>query len=199
MSEEGSFISRWSRRKQAARTAPGAAPQPPPELPRPEPAAELPPIESLGATSDYAVFLQKGVSALVQQQALQKAWTSDAGIAAFRGMAEYDWDFNAVGYGRLRVTDDVGQLLRAVLSVPEPAPPGAAPAAEAPEPVVVRQSPPAAPLVASAGPDMPAHTVPEPTAPDRTAAEQPVSQQTVPQQTGPQQTGPQRHGSAKPV
>jgi hypothetical protein len=131
--EESGFLSRWSRRKQAAVR----------RVPAPEPAAEplpeLPPVESLGPTSDYAVFLRKGVSALVQQQALQKAWTSDAGISGFRGMAEYDWDFNAVGYGRLRMTDNVGELLRAVL-LPEPEPALEAPAASAP--VIVRQSPP---------------------------------------------------------
>ncbi len=139
MSEEPGFLSRWSRRKQAARTAPAAEPAV-------EAVPELPPIESLGASSDYAVFLRKGVSALVQQQALQKAWTSDAAIAGFRGMADYDWDFNAVGYGRLRVTDNVGQLLRAVLSPPEPE--AAAPGV--PEPEIVRQSVPIAPVVAAA-------------------------------------------------
>jgi hypothetical protein len=162
MSEEPGFLSRWSRRKQAARQAPAAEPAA-------DAAPELPPVESLGAGSDYAVFLRKGVSALVQQQALQKAWTSDAGIAGFRGMAEYDWDFNAVGYGRLRVTDNVGQLLRAVLSQPEAE---SLPETVAPEPVLVRQSLPVEPVVAAAEPV-------EAVEPETPAA--------------------RRHGSAKPV
>lgn len=119
----GGFLSRWSRRKAAARPA-EVEPAAPAEQP------VLPPIESLGADSDYGVFLARGVGAAVQRQALQKAWTTDAGIAAFRGMADYDWDFNAPGYGALRATDNVAQLLRAVLSpaLPEPeSMPGAEP------------------------------------------------------------------------
>lgn len=163
MSDDPGFLSRWSRRKQAAREAPAVEPAI-------EPAPELPPLESLGAGSDYAAFLRKGVSALVQQQALQKAWTSDAVVAGFRGMAEYDWDFNAVGYGRLRVTDNVGDLLRAVLSPPE-----AEPVVEAPvvlEPVIVRQSVPAEPVIVAAEPI------------EAVEPEAPVAR---------------RHGSAKPV
>jgi hypothetical protein len=163
MSEEPGFLSRWSRRKQAARQAPAAEPVV-------EAAPELPPVESLGAGSDYAAFLRKGVSALVQQQALQKAWTSDAAVAGFRGMAEYDWDFNAVGYGRLRVTDNVGQLLRAVLSQPA-ADPSPEPAV-VPDPVLVRQSPPVEPVVVATEPV------------EGIEAEVPVVR---------------RHGSAKPV
>jgi hypothetical protein len=163
MSEEPGFLSRWSRRKQAAREAPAVEAAV-------EPVPELPPVETLGANSDYAVFLRKGVSALMQQQALQKAWTSDAVIAGFRGMADYDWDFNAVGYGRLRVTDNVGQLLRAVLSQPEAEPVPDAPAAL--EPIIVRQSLPADPVVAASEPIETGET------------ERPVAR---------------RHGSAKPV
>ena len=102
-----------------------------------EPEVALPALESLGSTSDYAAFLQRGVSAALQQQALARAWTSDAGIAGFRGMAEYDWDFNAAGYGRLRVADDVATLLRAVLSQPPEQTALPEPAAE---PVAVRLS-----------------------------------------------------------
>ena len=106
MTDEPGFLARWSRRKAATR----------PETPPPD----LPPVESLGPASDFAAFLQKGVTAELQRQALAIAWRSDPVIAGFRGMADYDWDFNAPGYGKLRATDDVAKLLRAVLSPPLP-------------------------------------------------------------------------------
>ncbi len=97
--EDGSFLTRWSRRKAAAaRAAPPETPDPPPP--------ELPPIESLGADSDYTMFLARGVSRAVQAQALGIAWATDPAIANFRGMAEYAWDFNAPGYGALAPGDD---------------------------------------------------------------------------------------------
>jgi hypothetical protein len=101
-----SFLARWSRRKAASREV--VAPEPPPP--------DLPPIESLGAGSDYTVFLARGVSRAVQAQALGIAWASDPAIANFRGMAEYAWDFNAPGYGELGPADDaaewLGQIVR---------------------------------------------------------------------------------------
>lgn len=121
------FLGRWSRRKLDARP-----PQAAPEVVEPPP--DLPPIESLGVTSDYRVFLQKGVSAAVQSGALRRAWESDARIAGFRGMADYDWDFNAPSYGRLWAIDDVAKLVRAVLTSPVHALPDPEPVAALPEP-----------------------------------------------------------------
>ncbi len=117
------FLGRWSRRKLDTRP-----PQAAPEVVEPPP--DLPPLESLGVTSDYRVFLQKGVSAAVQSGALRRAWESDARIAGFRGMADYDWDFNAPSYGRLWAVDDVAKLVRAVLTSPVHAPPDPDPANE---------------------------------------------------------------------
>ena len=135
MTTNEGVLRRWSRRKQAAQVEPApvpveaaATPEPAPPLnlvpPEPTP-PELPDIESLGVTSDYTAFLQTGVSAVVQQLALRRAWESDERIAGFRGMAEYAWDFNAPSYGRLWAADDVGQLLRAVLEPPAEDPPAA--------------------------------------------------------------------------
>lgn len=126
------LLRRWSRRKQAAQATP-------PTLPSADPAAvvappeppDLPSIETLGLSSDYTAFLQNGVSAEVQRLALQRAWQSDERIAGFRGMAEYAWDFNAPGYGRLSATDDVAKLLDAVLTPPEDPPETAEPVAPA--------------------------------------------------------------------
>ncbi len=118
-----SFLGRWSRRKLDATPRQAA-----PEVVEPPP--DLPPIESLGTTSDYRAFLQAGVSAAVQSSALRRAWESDARIAGFRGMADYDWDFNASSYGRLWPVDDVAKLVRAVLTSPVHAPPHPEPADE---------------------------------------------------------------------
>jgi len=121
------LLRRWSRRKQAAKTAlPPAAPEQP-EIPAPE--LELPSLEGLGTSSDYTAFLQKGVSAQIQRLALQQAWRSDESIAGFRGMAEYAWDFNAPEYGRLWAADDVAKLVHAVISPPAADPPAADPPA----------------------------------------------------------------------
>lgn len=126
MTTNEGMLRRWSRRKQAAKAAPApapveaaaalepAAPEPEPELPE-LPAPDLPAIDSLGVASDYTAFLQSGVTAAVQSLALRRAWESDERIAGFRGMAEYAWDFNAPSYGRLWPTDDVAQLVRAVV------------------------------------------------------------------------------------
>jgi hypothetical protein len=65
----------------------------------------LPPLDSLGADSDYTAFLRQEVAPELRAQALRRAWTSDPAIAGFRGMAEYDWDFNAPGYGALSPAD----------------------------------------------------------------------------------------------
>jgi hypothetical protein len=119
------FLSRWSRLK---RTAPAPAPEPVVDE------ASLPPIETLAADSDFSAFLRAGVSAALQTRALQVAWSSDPAIADFRGMAEYDWDFNAVGYGRLAAGDNVATMLRALIeprAEPEPEPEPTALVAEA--------------------------------------------------------------------
>ena len=190
------FLSRWSRRKQEAARGPAAPAQPLPIDPEPgagppvQQQPVLPDLASLGAGSDYAAFVQKGVAAAVQQAALQRAWTSDTGIAGFRGMAEYDWDFNAVGYGRLAAGDNVAKLLRAVLSPaldePEPAKTLGAPRPAQPgetDPVASADS---SPVRVTA--DLPPPAVTPPAAPPEAvaAAVEPSAL-------------PARHGSARPT
>ncbi len=130
------FLGRWSRLKRETRTeeapveaavperfddAPAAVPA---EIAAAPPAADeeeapdlsdLPPLDSLDAGSDYTGFLRRDVPEELRRQALRKAWASDPAIAGFRGFAEYDWDYNAPGYGALRPTDDIARLLDAVL------------------------------------------------------------------------------------
>ena len=116
MAEPEGFLGRWSRlKREAAREAP---PEPAPDLPSEEPLVDLealPPLESLGAASDYTPFMAKGVPEELRCAALRKAWASDPVIANFRGFADYDWDFNAPGYGALLPTDNIQQLLSRIL------------------------------------------------------------------------------------
>ncbi len=123
------FLGRWSRLKREAV-------QPPEETGAEVPAeaeteaeaidpATLPPIDTLDAASDYSRFLMKGVPRALQVQALRRAWTTDPAIAGYKSLADYDWDYNAPGYGALRVTDDVRRLVERVFgdgqeSEPEP-------------------------------------------------------------------------------
>ena len=121
MAGEG-LLRRWARRKQAAKAQP-AAPAPagdvaPDAAQADEPAPVLPDLDTLDASSDYSVFLQRGVPAELQRLALQRAWSSDAAITEFRGMAEYAWDFNAPQYGQLWPVDDIAKLIQAVTAAP---------------------------------------------------------------------------------
>ncbi|CAO3410637.1 DUF3306 domain-containing protein [Azospirillum largimobile] len=118
--DEG-FLGRWSRLKRETRTeeAPAALPAevaaaPPAEEEAPD-LSDLPSLDSLDAGSDYTGFLRRDVPEELRRQALRKAWASDPAIAGFRGFAEYDWDYNAPGYGALLPTDDIARLLDAVL------------------------------------------------------------------------------------
>lgn len=135
------FLSRWSRLKQADRDppvepppgpVPDPAPLPPSPSPIPPPAdpvaagteaeadadadapfdpADLPSIDSLGADSDYTVFLRKEVPESLRRLALRKAWSSDPAITGYKTFADYDWDFNAPGYAALRPTDRPEKLV----------------------------------------------------------------------------------------
>ncbi len=116
MTEREGFLGRWSRLKREA--AHEVLPEPAADLPPGEPLVDLealPPLESLGAASDYTPFLAAGVPEALRCAALRKAWASDPAIANFRGFAEYDWDCNAPGYGALLPTDNIQQLLSRIL------------------------------------------------------------------------------------
>ena len=68
-------------------------------------AANLPPIESIGAGSDIRPFLALGVPADLTRAALRRAWSTDPAIRDFIGLSENSWDFNAQdgvpGFGSL--------------------------------------------------------------------------------------------------
>jgi hypothetical protein len=117
MAEDRGFLGRWSARKRAAREAGvETSPEPPaeqapaaPEPAEPEPEidpADLPPLDSIRSGLDVQAFLQRGVPKALRQAALRRLWSVDPKIRAFREVADYDWDFNAPGYGALLPGDD---------------------------------------------------------------------------------------------
>jgi hypothetical protein len=120
------FLSRWSRRKQAAAqaAAPANAPPDAESAAAPEPVAgpgapeshdaseasqnapagapafdpaSLPAIQSITAETDIRAFFAAGVPAELTRAALRRVWTSDPKIRDFVGLADYAWDFNAPG------------------------------------------------------------------------------------------------------
>jgi hypothetical protein len=103
MPEEEGFLNRWSRRKLAEKDAPdpgpaveearlpaaaeetgpeaGTAETEDGEAPARHPAEDID-IDSLDHTSDFSVFLQKGVPAAIKRKALRKLWVSDPILSA---------------------------------------------------------------------------------------------------------------------
>jgi hypothetical protein len=77
-------------------------------------APSLPPIESIGPSSDIRAFLKPGVPQDLTRAALRRAWATDPAIRDFIGLSENSWDFNAPdavpGFGSA-MTQDTGRLL----------------------------------------------------------------------------------------
>jgi Protein of unknown function (DUF3306) len=135
MSDQESFLARWSRRKQAqdaerdakqgvetikpsaeasrdvgeARHASDGAPANPASEKPPFDIASLPSIDSITAESDIRAFLAPGVPPDLTRAALRRAWSADPQIRNFVGLADYDWDFNTPGaisgFGALEMSD----------------------------------------------------------------------------------------------
>jgi hypothetical protein len=75
MTDRETFLSRWSRLKHEAASAPAAAAEP--ALPvEAEPAQELPPVESLDFSSDFSRFLRSKAEEGVKRAALKKLFHS---------------------------------------------------------------------------------------------------------------------------
>jgi Protein of unknown function (DUF3306) len=149
MSDESeAFLARWSKRKSQARIGehasetarePKAVAETSSDGLRPvgvqddgtdEIALEnLPPIDSIDASTDLAQWLRKKVPEAWRQAALRRIWAADPAISQFIGLAENAWDWNVPGgvpgFGPLRPTDDVAQLVAQVI--------GKAPGGDKPE------------------------------------------------------------------
>jgi Protein of unknown function (DUF3306) len=126
------FLQRWSRRKlgitdpddgvdvppppsqagEAELAQPAEAPAEPPAIVDPK---NLPPIESIDATTDIRAFLAPGVPAELTRAALRRAWTSDPAIRDFVGIAENQWDFtnpdSVPGFGALELSEEIHRMV----------------------------------------------------------------------------------------
>lgn len=132
MSDDKTFLARWSRRKREAALDTGEQPKPenagggaassasaaslsPGEAQPLFDPASLPPIESIVAGSDISAFLAAGVPADLTRAALRRVWSSDHMIRDFVGLSENSWDFNApgamAGFGPI----DKGEVARLVM------------------------------------------------------------------------------------
>lgn len=170
--EEEGFLGRWARLKRN-RAAEVSEPEVVEGTSEPEAEVEpfdpasLPALDTLDAVSDYTAFLKPGVPRELRTLALRRAWATDPAITGYKTLADYDWDFNAPGYGALRVTDNVKDLADRVFgmlkaeeeSKPEPEGPEV-PEAEAAEVVAVEVEPAQLPApveepVAEAAPEPP--------------------------------------------
>jgi hypothetical protein len=117
------FLERWSRRKREPRSELAeAVPDPAPLAESPkasdEPLPTLSDLDGIGPDGDIRAFLRERVPAELKRLALRKAWATDPAIAGHRSLADYDWDFNAPGYGALAPDDDVGRLAAAIFREP---------------------------------------------------------------------------------
>jgi hypothetical protein len=96
-----------------------AVAEPSPDPPHPD-LEILPSVESITEHTDIRGFLRSGVPAELTRSALRRAWTSDASIRDFIGIAENQWDFNdpgaIPGFGPLGGIDDAPTLLKLALS-----------------------------------------------------------------------------------
>jgi uncharacterized protein DUF3306 len=104
---EDSFLTRWSRRKAAAKAQPvpeavreGVPPADAQAEPAPEQPGEevdlslLPPVEEITSATDITGYLKAGVPEALRTAVLRKVWTSDPAIRDFIGLSENAWDFN---------------------------------------------------------------------------------------------------------
>jgi hypothetical protein len=120
--EDESFLERWSKRKVEARAGATIEPEQQKQAEaEPEEIAleDLPPIETIDATTDLTHWLRKKVPDAWRQAALKRVWAADPAISQFTGLAENAWDWNVPGgvpgFGPLDPTHDVAQLLSQVI------------------------------------------------------------------------------------
>jgi hypothetical protein len=129
MSGDEPFLLRWSRRKRNPAAPSDPEKNPPPSVAEPAKpvspdvgeaitSTPLPPIETIGSTSDIKAFLAPGVPLELTRAALRRAWTADPAIRDFIGLSENAWDFNAPGgvpgFGSLDL-EDIRRFVEQVL------------------------------------------------------------------------------------
>lgn len=131
MSDEGSFLARWSKRKrEAAAPAPEDAPQDGDETPAAEATGEafdlstLPDIETLTGQSDLSAFMHRAVPEALRNAALRKVWALDPSVRGYVGEAlDYAWDWNTPGgvpgFGEALASEETLTFVRNLLAGPQ--------------------------------------------------------------------------------
>lgn len=181
MSDNETFLARWSRRKRRApaqadagnRTKPAepvtaAAPvnvqaRPPKSGEGADPDLQsLPPLSAIGAESDIRGFLAPGVPGDLTRAALRRVWAADPAIRDFIGLSENAWDFNAEGgvpgFGTLPAEEAASLLERLVGPLTAP-----------PETETAEKFQATAPAGPKAGQAVPVHSVASAVPPESTA------------------------------
>jgi hypothetical protein len=167
MARDETFLSRWSRLKQAERREAGA-PEPAKAALPPAVASEakdetpkLPSIDSLTKDSDFTVFMKAGVPDALRNLALRKLWESDPTLYAHDGLTDYGADYAKImreGEGLAETAYKVGRGFLEKGDLPwekdeaDAEAKAAVPAAGS-EPPALPATPPAAPSVAQGAPD----------------------------------------------
>ena len=129
MTEGEPFLRRWVRRKAEATRqsmpadrmpdqaddgpSAGAADRRKPAERR-EKGPPLPPLETLGADSDFSAFMARGVPREIRNAALRRLWQIDPALGTPDGMVEYGEDFTdaAKAKGLVRTAFRVGYGMR---------------------------------------------------------------------------------------
>jgi hypothetical protein len=156
MSDDDTFLARWSRRKRevaeserVAAEAPSAKPEPQ-AAPSEEPEfdiSKLPSLDSITASTDMTAFMQPGVPAALRHAALRRAWSADPAIRDFIGLSENAWDFTKpneiAGFGEIAPGTDVARMARRILgeAVESPEEPAETPAVRAEAEQIASPSP----------------------------------------------------------
>ncbi|MDB5593597.1 MAG: hypothetical protein JWM36_558, partial [Hyphomicrobiales bacterium] len=119
MSDDESFLARWSQRKREALRQAPAEPDTEPapvEEEAPLDLESLPKLEDLTGQSDITAFLQKGIPASLRNAALRRAWALDPSVRDYVGDAldyAYDWNVpgGVPGSGEMTPGTDVAKLV----------------------------------------------------------------------------------------
>jgi hypothetical protein len=133
MSDEGSFLARWSKRKRdASEQQPEEAQAPGDEAQKeqredgadePFDLSALPDLETLNGQSDISVFMNKAVPEALRNAALRKVWALDPSVRDYVGEAlDYAWDWNSPGgvpgFGEAIASEETLTFVRNLLAGP---------------------------------------------------------------------------------
>ncbi len=133
MSDDGSFLARWSKRKHDAlsRQPDGAqelASEPSEEQQeegpdRPFDLSSLPDIDTLSSRTDITAFMNNAVPEALRNAALRKIWALDPAVRNYVGEAlDYAWDWNTPGaipgFGEAVASEQTREFVRNMLAGP---------------------------------------------------------------------------------